>query len=105
MKRITTIFVLCISIALLIAGCGSQVDNKKFTLDKKHQPLPDYVLNAPEKVQQTYVIASEYPAVLGNVPCYCGCGINNGHKSNLDCFVGQFGNDNAVEAWDSMGVS
>ncbi|MCL6571405.1 MAG: PCYCGC domain-containing protein, partial [Bacillus sp. (in: Bacteria)] len=39
------------------------------------------------------------------VPCYCGCGVSDGHKSNLDCFIDQFGNDNAVVEYDSMGIA
>jgi Protein of unknown function with PCYCGC motif len=105
MKRISTVFILIVSVALIVAGCGSKVDDKKFTLDKKHEALPDYVLGAPDKVQQTYILASEYPEVVAQVPCFCGCGVSDGHKSNLDCFVDQFGNDNAVTGWDSMGVS
>lgn len=105
MKRITSLFVLIASIALIVAACGSEVDSKKFTLDQKHAQLPDYVMGAPEKVQQTYIMATEYPEVLAQVPCYCGCGVNNGHKSDLDCFIGQFGEGNAVTEWDSMGVA
>ncbi len=105
MKRIASVLVLIISLSLFVAACGSTVDSKKFTLDKKHTALPDYVMQSPEKVQQTYIIASEYPEVLAQVPCFCGCGVSDGHKSNLDCFVGQFGDDKAVNEWDSMGVS
>jgi hypothetical protein len=105
MKRLTTVFILIVSVALIVAGCGSKVDGKKFTLNKKHEALPDYVLGAPDKVQQTYIMASEYPEVVAQVPCFCGCFESNGHKSNLDCFIGQFGDDKAVTEWDSMGVA
>lgn len=105
MKRMTTLLFLIFSVVLIVAGCGSKVDSKKFTLDKKHQPLPDYVLNTSEKVQQTYIMASQYPEVVAQVPCYCGCGVSDGHKSNLDCFIDHIGDDNAVAEWDSMGIS
>lgn len=105
MKRITTLLFLVFSVVLIIAGCGSKLDSKKWTLDKKHEPLPDYVLNTSEKIQQTYIMASEYPSVVAQVPCYCGCGVSDGHKSNLDCFIDQFGDDNAVTGWDSMGIA
>ncbi|ETI67354.1 hypothetical protein BAVI_18017 [Neobacillus vireti LMG 21834] len=105
MKRITTLLFFCFTIALIVAGCGSKLDNEKWALDKKHNPLPDYVMGSPEKVQQTYMMAAKYPEVVAQVPCYCGCGVSDGHKSNLDCFIGQFGNDKAVTEWDSMGVA
>jgi len=49
-------------------------------------------------------MASTYPEVVASVPCYCGC-VNDGHKSNLDCFVQSVGEGNAVEQWDSHGIS
>ncbi len=103
MKKLSSLLVLCFAIVLIAAACSSNKAN--VTLDKKHAPLPDYVLNAPEKVQETYKMVSNYPEVVAQVPCYCGCGVSDGHKSNLDCFIGHFGGDNAVSEWDPMGIS
>jgi hypothetical protein len=102
MKRITSLLFLSIVLAIIAAGCSSKIEDLK--LDKKHKPLPDYVLNTSETIQETYIMAATYPEVVAQVPCYCGC-INDGHKSNLDCFVGQIGEDNAVEEWDSHGIA
>jgi hypothetical protein len=102
MKRITTLLFLGILFAIVAAGCSSKIE--ELTLDKKHSPLPDYVLNTSEKIQETYVMAATYPEVVAQVPCYCGCSMD-GHKSNLDCFIGQFGEGNAVEEWDSHGIA
>jgi hypothetical protein len=104
MKRITSLFVMFIAVALISAGCGSKLNDQKWTLDKKHQPLADFVLNAPQKVQETYIMASKYPEVVASVPCFCGCAAD-GHKSNLDCFVKKMGPGNAVEEWDTHGIS
>ncbi|MBO0960776.1 hypothetical protein J1P26_13815 [Neobacillus sp. MM2021_6] len=103
MKRITSLLFLFILIAIAAAGCSSKMDD--VTLDKKHTPLPDYVLNSSEKIQETYILASTYPEVVAQVPCYCGCFAQDGHKSNLDCFIDQMGSNNAVKEWDSMGIS
>ncbi len=103
MKKLSSLMVLCLAIVLIAAACSSNKANTK--LDKKHAPLPDYVLNAPEKVQETYKMVSNYPEVVAGVPCYCGCYVSDGHKSNLDCFIDHFGEDNAVEEWDSMGIA
>lgn len=104
MKRMITSLVLVISLALIVAGCGSKLKDQNWTLDKKHQPFPDYVLNSSKVVQETYVMASKYPEVVASNPCYCGC-VADGHKSNLDCFVHSVGPDNAVTEWDPHGIS
>lgn len=104
MKRITSLLVLVIAIALIVAGCGSKLKDQKWSLDKKHVAFPDYVLNSSAKVQETYIMAATYPEVVASVPCYCGC-VADGHKSNLDCFIKGMGPDNAVTEWDPHGIS
>jgi hypothetical protein len=104
MKKILSLLFLCTAIGLLIAACGNSKEMNE-TLDKKHLPLPDYVLNSSDLVQETYAMVSNYPEVVAGVPCYCGCFASDGHKSNLDCFIDQFGENNAVTGWDSMGIA
>jgi hypothetical protein len=103
MKRLTTLFVYCTILILLVAGCSSN-KNVNTAFNKKNSPLPDYVLNSSKTVQETYVMASNYPDVLAQVPCYCGCGAD-GHKNNLSCFVKKMGSNNTVDAYDPMGIS
>jgi hypothetical protein len=104
MKRITSLLFLGILFAIMAAGCSSKLSDETWKLDKKHTPLPDFVLNTSEKIQETYVMAATYPEVVAQVPCYCGCE-NDGHKSNLDCFIKGMGPENAVEEWDSHGIA
>ncbi|CEG28998.1 putative lipoprotein [Bacillus sp. B-jedd] len=90
----------------IISACSSNsAKTDELKLDPKHAALPDYVLATPEKVQETYVMASEYPEVLASVPCYCSCGVGAGHKSNLDCFVKGIGDKNAITEWDDHGTA
>ena len=35
--------------------------------------------------------AKEVPEVLAQLPCYCGCMSNFGHRNNLDCFHDEHG--------------
>jgi hypothetical protein len=35
---------------------------------------------------EAYRIAQRIPAVLEQVPCYCGCYFKDGHQNLLDCF-------------------
>jgi hypothetical protein len=103
LKRITSLLFTGIVSLSLLSGCGT--DKEELSLDAKHKQLPDYVLQTSDKIQETYIMAATYPEVLASVPCYCGCGVSDGHESNLDCFVGQFGDDKNVVEWDAMGVS
>ena len=105
MKRFFSLLLLCLAAVLVVAACSSGADKANVTLDKKHKPLPDYVLNSSEKIQETYIMVSNYPEVVSKVPCYCGCFAQDGHKSNLDCYIDHFGKDQAVEEWDSMSIS
>jgi protein involved in sex pheromone biosynthesis len=91
------------SALFLLAGCSSDIDET--SLDPKHEALPDFVENAKAEVKEAYIMASNYPEVLASVPCYCGCYAQDGHISNLDCFVDGMGSDKNVTGWDTMGVS
>lgn len=104
MKRIAVIFLISILTAGALSGCGSE-EKTALTLDKKHHPLPEYVLSSSEIVQETYVLAAEYPEVLASVPCYCNCNESAGHMSNLDCFIKGMGEDNRVSEWDPHGIA
>jgi hypothetical protein len=103
MKTGFSLLLLFSAIVLFAAACSSNEIN--VNLDKKHEPLPDYVLNSSEEIQETYIMATNYPEVVAGVPCYCGCFAQDGHESNLDCFIDQFGSDNAVKEYDQMGIA
>jgi len=66
--------------------------------------VPQMVPRPPELVKRAYVFAAENPGVLSYVPCYCGCE-NDGHVSNVDCFVGSRAPNGAVESWDTHGMT
>jgi hypothetical protein len=103
LKRIISLLLLLILLVIIAAACSSKKED--LTLDSKHKPLPDYVLNSSEKVKETYLMAAKYPDVLAQVPCYCGCGTQDGHESNLQCYIDKMGSDKNVEEWDSMSIS
>ena len=54
-----------------------------------HKPRPATL--APElftgQVAKVYRIAQEVPELLEQMPCYCGCYVNPGHRNNLDCYT------------------
>jgi hypothetical protein len=39
------------------------------------------------KTREAYQAALDVPEILKEMPCYCGCMRNMGHKNNLDCFT------------------
>lgn len=49
--------------------------------------VPWYVTGGNDKVRAAYAFAAAQPDVLRFVPCFCGCGRSDGHRSVLDCFV------------------
>jgi hypothetical protein len=63
--------------------------------------LADFVLAAPPAARDAYAYALEHQEVLAHIPCYCGCG-NEGHASNLDCFIDDSPPDGKV-VYDPMG--
>lgn len=40
---------------------------------------------------KAYRIAQEVPELLEQMPCYCGCYVNPGHRNNLDCYTDRHG--------------
>jgi hypothetical protein len=44
-----------------------------------------------EKARAAYQTAKDIPDVLEQLPCFCGCMMNMGHKNNLFCFKDQHG--------------
>jgi hypothetical protein len=65
--------------------------------------LPAYVMAAPLRVQEAYRFVAERPDVMAWMPCYCGCGDHNGHKSARNCFV-QDGSTQSEIQFDTHGV-
>ena len=81
-----------ISAAAFLASCGSAGPGSagyKWSSTTKAIKLPSFVYDssAPPGDVNAYRFALERPDLLKQVPCYCGCGEEAGHKSNLDCFV------------------
>ncbi len=71
------------------SGSGSDIANYKWSSTTAAIQLPAFVYapTAPKNAVTAYKFALEHPELLSRVPCYCGCGQESGHKSNLDCFI------------------
>ena len=77
--------------SFLLAACGGGQANSKVKL-APISSLPQEMQDAPATVRTAYQFAVANPDALKNVPCYCGCGAI-GHKSNLACYIKEFGAD------------
>ncbi len=97
-----------ITVLLLVSGlglisCGAQ------EAEKSTEPLRPYTAADTQAAGEVeippfvtseavngYHFAIKRPAVLKYMPCYCGCGLNQGHKSSLDCFITGMDNQGTV---------
>jgi len=107
LKRLILLLMVGVLSMGIATGCSSNNENehKEMALDSKHSALPDFVLNTPSYVQETYVMAAEHPDVVAAVPCYCNCNESAGHMSNMDCFIKELGPNNEVISWDPHGTA
>lgn len=61
-------------------------------VDKGGIDLPNYAYRTTA-VTQAYVASVDQPLLFESMPCYCGCGMSEGHRYLKDCFYddnGQF---------------
>lgn len=88
-SRLRMALLLLVAVAIIpLTGCQA---NAGMDLEA----MPDYVQDAPDRVQEAYHYAMTHPDEVAKYPCYCGCG-NMGHKSNLDCYVDEIQDDGTV---------
>ncbi len=90
-KRLIFLLPILMIGGLLLAACGGGQANPKVKLAPV-SALPMQMQQAPAAVRTAYQFAVTNPDALKNVPCYCGCGAI-GHKSNLACYIKEFGAD------------
>jgi hypothetical protein len=88
--------------ALLVAGVLVAAAIVWFVLrpdtklqDTSNLPKPTIETQSPGQFTGTarmaYQAAKEIPAILNQLPCFCGCMQNFGHKNNLYCFKDSHG--------------
>lgn len=79
---------LVVLVSVGVSGCAGDGSQQGVTgLDMAPlTSMPVEVQKAPVVVQQAYQFAAANPAVLEQLPCYCGCG-PMGHESNYACYI------------------
>lgn len=54
-----------------------------------------------DTVRAAYAFAAHRADVLHYIPCYCGCGDHDKHRSNLDCYVKERTASGVPTKWDT----
>ncbi|OIO96327.1 MAG: hypothetical protein AUK03_04095 [Anaerolineae bacterium CG2_30_64_16] len=91
LQRFTLVLTLLLG-GLLLAACSADTGTSSQVKLAPVSALPQPMQDAPAAVRTAYQFAVANPDALQNVPCYCGCGAI-GHKSNLACYIKEFGAD------------
>jgi hypothetical protein len=68
-------------------GSGSSDANVNAQPTAESEALPEFILALGERTAAAYRFALDRPDIMLWMPCYCGCGGHEGHKSARDCFV------------------
>jgi hypothetical protein len=101
-----------LALLLLLVACGKDKDSSHVHMaangDTREDTaslanLPAFLDNRPNQIRLAYQAAASMRDVLQWIPCYCGCGQNAGHKSNMNCFIHDVKDDGTV-VWDDHGT-
>ncbi len=65
---------------ILAVGCSAASDSGG------QVTLPSYAYNSADTLS-AYRVAISAPEALSAVPCYCGCGLSQGHLNLKDCYL------------------
>ncbi|OGO30471.1 MAG: hypothetical protein A2136_02345 [Chloroflexi bacterium RBG_16_54_11] len=85
--KIITVIIAAAAFWAVLTACGRAEGPDQGGLKMASlQDMPAEVKAAPITVQQAYRFAVANPDILGQIPCYCGCGAM-GHTSNYACYV------------------
>lgn len=84
-RRLLPVLALVALLAAALPACSAAPQGSDLHMMPMDQ-LPAEVQAAPGTVRTAYQFAAANPAVMQNIPCYCGCG-GIGHESNYDCYV------------------
>jgi hypothetical protein len=107
MKHLKMVIVILFTLlgTILLSACAKG-EAGDLSLAPESQ-LREDIRQQPEVVKEAYRFALANPDLLGNIPCYCGCGAGHSgeapHKSVKDCFVQEIKPDGTI-VWDDMGM-
>ncbi|USB34957.1 PCYCGC domain-containing protein [Paenibacillus sp. YPG26] len=96
---------------MLTTACSSKkeeshhahVDTDLLETTSSSEVMPAFLSNQPDEVRSVYRLAAVAEDLLQWIPCYCGCGESQGHKSNFNCFIQEIKDDGSV-IWTDHGT-
>ena len=62
---------------------------------------PDFLAAADPEVKGLYEFQITHGELMRFMPCFCGCGLDAGHRNNRDCYVKAVSADGSV-VFESM---
>ena len=62
---------------------------------------PRYVLQAGPEIMDLYAFQVTNGHIMRYMPCFCGCGMSDGHHNNRDCYIQAVNADGSV-VFDAM---
>lgn len=72
---------------------------------KTKEKLPSFLSSARnDQISKIYEMAVQNQELLESIPCYCGCGEEELHKNNKDCFISEV-KENGSVVWDSHAMT
>ena len=74
-----------------LRGTNDPPPSEESAVNTKAAGVLSPALFTDEKARAAYQTAKDIPEVLEQLPCFCGCMMNMGHKNNLFCFMDQHG--------------
>ena len=74
-----------------LRGTNDPQPSEESAVNTKAAGVLSPALFTDEKARAAYQTAQDIPEVLEQLPCFCGCMMNMGHKNNLFCFMDQHG--------------
>jgi len=74
-----------------LRGTDQQTEPQQTVENPKAADVLSPALFTDGKARAAYQTAKDIPEVLEQLPCFCGCMMNMGHKNNLFCFKDQHG--------------
>lgn len=111
MKFRSLLFSIIVVALFILSACSNKPENTQHRADNGDlqevtaslNDLPSFLDDLPDQIQSAYQTAVGVKDVLPWIPCYCGCGENAGHLSNLNCFIKEIKEDGSV-IWDDHGT-
>ncbi len=90
-RRVGLLALVAIGVAVLAAGCagstGRQVGDATPSSQSSSPELVADLSSLPEATVARYRFIAANQDLAERMPCYCGCGESQGHRSLKDCFI------------------